>query len=139
MRIKLLSILSILLIWSINLHAQETLPFKGKFINTDLKINMVINLYEESLDVPGLEGLETCYGYINGNINGNWIILKVKKIDTKSATVRVTCDRGNDATDLELTFADDKISLKQQEPCIKTIQDNKYVKISNPIELTQLK
>lgn len=115
------------------LSAQDA--FKGKYRNTDFNFVLTFDLTEEKIDVPGLEGLETCYGYFQGNLNGTWIILKVKKLDENKAVVRVACDRGNDAEDIELTVTESGLSFTQEEGCIKTIKDNKYVKLPKVIEL----
>lgn len=115
------------------LSAQDA--FKGKYKNTDFNFILRFDLTEENIDVPGLEGLEKCYGYFQGNLNGTWIILKVKKLEENKAVVRVACDRGNDAEDVELTVTENGLSLIQEDGCIKTIKDNKYVKLPKVIEL----
>lgn len=114
-------------------------PFKGKFLNKEIRIDCVLNLYADSIDVPGLEGLETCYGYISGNLNGTWVILGVKKLNTKSAVVRVTCDRGNDATDLNMKLTDDGFEFTQDDAVIKTVKGKNYVKLPKTIQLKRLK
>lgn len=123
---------------SFSLMAQQ--PFKGKFANSELKMNCVLNLYADSVDVPGLEGLETCYGYISGNINGNWVILRVDKLTDDTAVARITCDRGNDATDITFQVTPDGITFSQADAVIKTVNGNKYVKLPKKIiELKRLK
>lgn len=111
--------------------------FDGTYINRDLQIRMKLHLDEASIPVPGLE-LDSCYGYINGNINSMWVILKVKKLEDKKAVVRAMCEKGDNAQDLELAIEDDKIIMKQIESAfIKGIKERKYVKLPKQIELTK--
>ena len=102
---------------------------KGRFYNEDQKALFVINLERDTIDVPGLEGLETCYGVLSGNLNGRWIILKVKSQKESSAVVRVTCDRGNDAEDITLTLRGDELIMQQKDNYIKCVQGKKYAKL----------
>ena len=87
--------------------------FKGRFINEELKINLDLNVYSDSLPVPGLEGLETCYGVLKGDINGVWLMLKVHEVTENRVLVRAACDRGNDAEDLELTMDGENLMVRQ--------------------------
>ncbi|MCQ2095619.1 MAG: hypothetical protein MJY59_02620 [Bacteroidaceae bacterium] len=131
-------ITALLLALTMTLSAQE--PFKGKFTNVELRIDCTLNLYADSIDVPGLEGLEKCYGYISGKLNGNWIILRVDKITDDTAVARITCDRGNDATDITFRTTPTGIQFTQADAVIKTVNGNKYVKLpKKTIELKKIK
>lgn len=103
--------------------------FKGHFINDELKINLDINLYNDSIQVPGLSD-EFCYGYLRGNTNGMWVILKVISLNKDKALVRAACDNGSDAQNLEITTADGKLQIKQVDgSLIKGLSGKKYVKL----------
>ena len=106
--------------------------FKGKFKNTELNIQCQINLYEDIIEVPGPE-LETCYGFIQGQINGCWMILKVKDISENTARVRVVSEKGSDAQDLTLKATAQGLEIQQEDGYIKGIKGNKYVKLPKPI------
>lgn len=111
--------------------------FDGTYINRDLQIRIKLHLDEANIPVPGLE-LDSCYGYINGNINSMWVILKVKKLEEKKAIVRAMCEKGDNAQDLELVIDDNKIIMKQiDDAFIKGIKDRKYVKLPKQIELSK--
>lgn len=120
------------------LHAQETTDslFRGKFKNTEYNIQSHINLYDESIEVPGLE-LETCYGYLQGRINGCWMILKVKEIKDNTAVVRAVSERGSDAQDLKLKITEEGLEIEQTEGYIKGIKGNKYVKLPKKLVLAK--
>ena len=125
-------------LFTLSFAQSDSLVFKGKFMSQEPRMNLVLNLYEDKIDVPGLEGLETCYGYLNGNINGMWVILKVKKLEEKKALVRAACDRGNEAVDLEITLTEDGVAVKQMENCIKCVAGNKYVKMPPTVSLKHI-
>ena len=61
----------LLVINSMQIYAQD--KFKGNFTNDELKIKLALNLYNDDIPVPGLE-LDSCYGYLQGSLNGVWII-----------------------------------------------------------------
>lgn len=111
-------------------HAQQT--YRGNYTNSELKLSASINLNSKTIPIPGLE-LDSCYGYIRGNINGLWAVLKVKKIDGDKATVRAVSERGSDATDLFITFTDSTISIRQDDVVIKGVKNNQYVRLPKNI------
>lgn len=108
--------------------AQE--KFTGLYNCEELKATMQINLVDGNISLPDLD-FEDTYGYLKGNINGTWVILKVKKADDKKAVVRMISDMGNDAQDVELTLdKDGNIEFRLlDEQNIKTISERKYVKL----------
>ncbi len=107
--------------------------FKGDFINDEHKIKLSLNLYEDNIPVPGFE-LDSCYGYLQGSINGVWMILQVKSIETDKSLVRAVSERGGDAQDLLITNDDGKIIVRQiKGACIKGVSERKYKKLPKNI------
>ena len=108
--------------------------FKGHFLNDENKIQMELNLYNDSIPVPGIED-ETCYGYLRGNLNGTWVILKVITLEEAKAVFRASCDNGSDSQNVELTVnKDGKLEMKQlNDALIKTIDGKKYVKLPKSV------
>ncbi|MBQ6751028.1 MAG: hypothetical protein IJR02_09745 [Bacteroidaceae bacterium] len=108
--------------------AQEA--FTGTYYSKELKATLRINLVEKNVPLKDLDFDET-YGYVTGNLNGTWVILKVKKADDKKALVRMVSDMGNDAQDVELKRTDEgSVELRLVgEQNIKTVEDRKYVKM----------
>ncbi|MBQ0022156.1 MAG: hypothetical protein KBT29_02840 [Prevotellaceae bacterium] len=126
-------ILSILLTIATAISAQEA--FTGKFYCEALKATMQLSLADNNIALPDLD-FEDTYGYLKGNLNGTWVILKVKKADDKKALVRMISDMGNDAQDVELTFNSEgniEMKLVGGEQNIKTIEGSKYVKLPKAI------
>lgn len=112
---------------------------KGSFLDEKRMIRIEINLKESDVPVPGLE-MECCYGYIQGNINGTWAILKVKKLDEKMALVRAVSDKGDVAQDIEFTFTEDGFTMKQVgDSFIKAIENRKYVKLPKVVSFFKQK
>lgn len=109
--------------------------FKGSFLNDEYKIQMELNLYNDSISVPGIDD-EKCYGYLRGNTNGTWVILKVISVEPEKAVFRASCDNGSDAQNVELTVGEGgKLVMRQlKDAFIKTIAGKKYVKLPKTVE-----
>lgn len=127
---RLLTIITVLTL-ALTCNAQETdsTLFKGSFVNTELKINCLLNLYDQVIPVPGME-MDQCYGYINGSLNGMWVILKVQKMEGKKAVVRAMSERGEDAQTIEIVSTDDGLTMRQIDGAnIRGVANSKYVKL----------
>lgn len=111
--------------------------FSGNYFNKEYNIQLKLNLDTKNIPVPGLE-VDSCYGYLRGNINGLWVILKVKNKEDKHAVVRAISERGADAQDLELLSTDEGIYIKQvNSTYIKGIGNQKYIKLPKTILLSK--
>lgn len=111
----------------------------GTYYNKQYHIRLKLDV-ENKMPIPGLEA-DSCRGHLQGNLNGTWVILKIKEHDDKHAVVRAMSDRGgDDAQDIELTLNDDAtaITLKQVGgSSIKTIENRKYVKLPKNVTLNR--
>ena len=108
--------------------AQE--QFQGMWQCEALKATMVMNLLEKKIPLKDFEGEDT-YGYVKGELNGTWVILKVKEVKEKKAVVRMVSDIGYDAQDVELKLTEEgDIELRLMgEQVMKTTERGKYVKM----------
>ncbi len=129
---KRLSILFLMLGHFIMANAQT---FKGSFLNEEYKIQMELNLYADSIPVPGIDD-EMCYGYLRGNTNGTWVILKVISVEKNKAVFRASCDNGSDSQNVELTVGEGgKLVMRQlKDAYIKTVVNKKYAKLPKTVE-----
>ena len=95
-----------------------------------LKASMIINLAEKKIPLKDFDGEDT-YGYVKGELNGTWVILKVKEVKEKKAVVRMVSDIGYDAQDVELKLTEEgDIELRLLgEQVMKTTERGKYVKM----------
>ena len=108
--------------------AQE--QFTGIWQCEELKASIVINLMEKKIPLKDFEGEDT-YGYVKGDLNGTWVILKVKEVKDKKAVVRMVSDIGYDAQDVEFRLTDEN-TLEMRlvgDQVMKTTSDGKYVKM----------
>ena len=108
--------------------AQE--QFQGMWQCEALKATMVMNLLEKKIPLKDFEGEDT-YGYVKGELNGTWVMLKVKKLEEKKALVRMVSDIGDDAQDVEFCLGDENtMEMRLQgEQVMKTTERGKYVKM----------
>ena len=108
--------------------AQE--QFQGMWQCEALKATMVMNLLEKKIPLKDFEGEDT-YGYVKGELNGTWVMLKVKKLEEKKAPVRMVSDIGYDAQDVEFCLVDENtMEMRLQgEQVMKTTERGKYVKM----------
>ena len=113
---------------SLSSKAQEA--FKGVYRCDTLAATLTIDLTAPTISLPDLDFDET-YGYMKGQLNGTWVILKVKKTDKKKALVRMISDIGIDAQDVELSLTDEgNLQLRPVgEQNMKAISQRKYVKM----------
>ena len=108
--------------------AQE--QFQGMWQCEALKATMVMNLLEKKIPLKDFEGEDT-YGYVKGELNGTWVMLKVKKLEEKKALVRMVSDIGYDAQDVEFCLVDENtMEMRLQgDQVMKTTERGKYVKM----------
>ena len=62
-----------------------------------------MDLYEESINVPGMEMFGPMNGYMNGNVYGIWMITSSKIENEKTATFRLSNDLGSETQEVKLT------------------------------------
>jgi hypothetical protein len=125
---KKLFMIGMLALVAVSGWAQE--QFQGMFQCEALKAAMVINLAEKKIPLKDFDGEDT-YGYVKGELNGTWVILKVKEVKDKKAVVRMVSDIGYDAQDVELKLTEEgDIELRLLgDQVMKTTEKGKYVKM----------
>lgn len=114
--------------------ASAQTEFAGLYSCKELNASLTLNLVEKNISLKDLDFDET-YGYMKGNLNGTWVVLKVKKADSKKALVRMVSDIGVDAQDVEFsrTKDGDLIMRLVDEQNIKMVADRKYVKLPKEV------
>ena len=116
-------------------------PFKQNLYDPKNKINLHIDLYEESINVPGMEMFGPMKGYMNGNVYGIWMITSSEIKDEKTAIIRLSNDFGSETQQVRLTIKDDSTYLFEQEDgaVIKKVVGKKLVKIPRDLTFTPRK
>ncbi len=117
--------------------AQEV--FKGTFHSREEKLNLVLDLYQESVEVPGMEMFGPMHGYLNGNVYGVWTVTSANVKDARTAVLRLSNDLGSETQEVRLTQTNDSTYLFEQVDgvVIKKVVKKKLVKI--PSKITFLK
>ena len=111
--------------WKLQLHCPEE------------KIDLRLDLYEESIEVPGLEAFGPMNGYLSGNIYGVWYVVGFDIKDDKHATITIANDLGSE--DQKLTLAQTSDSTYQLKflgyNAVKRAQGKKLVKIPGELKM----
>lgn len=127
----------ILLACTASLAAQG--PWKLRLTCPQEKINLNIDLYEESITVPTMEDFGPMNGYLNGNVYGVWTVTSFRIKDNRSATLNLSNDLGSETQETLLTQLNDSTwSLKLiGYTAVKRVVGKKLVKISSELIMKQ--
>ena len=108
--------------------AQE--QFQGLWQCEALQSTLLINLAEKNITLKDFEGEDT-YGYLKGELNGTWVILKVKEVKGQKALVRMVSDIDYDAQDVEFRLTEEGTMEMRLvgEQVMKMTEKGKYVKM----------
>lgn len=111
--------------WKLRLHCPEE------------KIDLRLDLYEESIEVPGLEAFGPMNGYMDGNIYGVWYVATFDIKDDKRAEITIANDLGSE--DQKLTLTQNPDSTYQLKflgyNAVKRAQGKKLVKIPSEMKM----
>lgn len=92
-----------------SLRAQVPGIFKGTFTCEEHKVTLALDLYEETVTVPGFSFLGKMHGYLAGKgVYGTWLVTG-KEIKDNTATIRMSNDTGSDAQTIELKLINDSV------------------------------
>lgn len=106
---KTLILLALLLLVGgrVSLYGQaDNGRWKGHFRNAENEIDLYLDLYEETLEAPGLAFLGKMHGYMAGNIYGTWLLVSFQ-MKEREATLRFSNDLGADSQTISLTATSD--------------------------------
>jgi hypothetical protein len=104
-------------------------------------INLRLDLYEESIDVPGMEMFGPMNGYMNGRgIYGVWMVTSFNINDEATATLRLSNDQGSETQSVRLTQQTDSTYLMELQGgvVVKRAVNRKLVKIPSKILLKRI-
>ena len=110
-------------------------PFKGRFYNAENRVYLTLDLYEATLEAPGLSFLGKLNGFMNGNIYGIWLLTKYD-VKGNTATLRFSNDQGSDAQTIRLTALSDSLILYKAVGGndVRRVENRKLVKIPSEME-----
>ncbi|MBR6033126.1 MAG: hypothetical protein IKP36_14400 [Bacteroidaceae bacterium] len=112
-------------------------PWKLKLHQPEEKIDLCIDLYEESIEVPGMEAFGPMNGYLGGNIYGVWYVVGFDIKDDQHATLTIANDLGSEDQKLSLTQTSDSTCLLKflGYNAVKRAQGKKLVKIPGELKM----
>ncbi len=114
-------------------------PWKLNLTSPEEKINLHLDLYEESIEVPGLEAFGPMNGYLDGNIYGVWYVVGFDIKDDQHATLTIANDLGSE--DQKLTLTQNPDSTYQLKflgyNAVKRAQGKKLVKIPGELKMVK--
>lgn len=113
-------------------------PFRGTFASKELGLKMVIDLYAETVEVPGLEMFGPLNGYINGTgMYRTWYVSTIKQTDDEKAIVHFSNDLGSETQTVELTMKGDSLlHFRTVGSCVmKKAVGKKLVKIHTDFDM----
>ena len=120
---------AILLTVAISALAQG--PWKMILTCPEEKIDLVMNLYKEDIEVPGMEMFGPMNGYLGGNIYGVWSITSFKIDSDKNVSLRVSNDLGSETQAIQITQQNDSVWRMEftGHNVIKRVNGKKLVRI----------
>ncbi len=107
-------------------------PWKFRMVCAENEITLAIDLYEESIDVPGMSMFGPMNGYIGGKgVWGVWMVTSYKILSDTKAELHLSNDQGSETQPVRLTLNDDGSCLFEEfsGSVIKKAVNNKLVKI----------
>ena len=116
-------------------------PWKLRLTCPQEKINLNIDLYEESITVPTMEDFGPMNGYLNGEVYGVWTVTSFRIKDDKSAILNLSNDLGSETQETLLTqLSDSTWSLKLiGHNVVKRVEGKRLVKISPELTMRRAK
>lgn len=132
------TLLAVLMLSTLNLMADG--PWKLSMKTEKSKINLHLDLYEESIDVPGMDMFGPMNGYINGDVYGVWAVTSCEIVDSIHAKIRLSNDLGSETQECNLTLSGDSICKMELKGgvVIKRVEGKKLVKI-DPVQVFKKK
>ena len=113
-------------------------PWKFRAGNNEMNLYIEADLYEESVDVPGMEWFGPLNGYICGSgIYGVWAVTSVKKCSNKEAVVHFSNALGSETQAARLIWQNDSTLLLEQKggTTFKRVEGKKLVKLPGSFTL----
>lgn len=110
-------------------------PWKMRLSSPSEKINLVLDLYEESVEVPNMEMFGPMNGYMNGNIYGVWTVTSFRIVDDRTAKVNFSNDLGSETQNTVITQTSDSTWTMKFEGAnvVKRVNGKKLVRIPGEV------
>lgn len=120
--------------------SQSDSLFKGKFVNKEYDVYLVINFHDKDVKVPGQEIFGLLPGYLGSGGDGRkWLVTDAQCKDQKEALLEISNDYGSeDLTAVIKVKNDSTFVLKQLEGSrIRIAVNRKWVKLPSELSFTR--
>lgn len=117
---------------------EEAKPWKCSLEHSDTGAKLCLDLYEESICVPGMEMFGPMNGYMSGGkLYGLWMTTDAKEVNAKTICLRLSNDLGSDTQECLLTLLNDSVVTMELRGGIvmKRRDGNKLIKLPNKLTL----
>lgn len=137
---KRISILSVsLLLMTAALKAAE--PWRLKLTSPEEQINLNIDLYKETIEVPGLEMFGPMNGYMDGNVYRVWYVTSFDIRSDKEVIIKMGNDLGSENQKCLLRQENDstwRLQFQGQQ-VVKRVKGKKLVKAPSEFMLRKVR
>ena len=126
----------LLLILTICSSVGANKPWKLHLKEPKMKIELKIDLYEESIEVPDMEMFGPMNGYLGGNIYSVWPVTSFK-IKKNKVILRLSNDLGSETQEAELIQTSDSTYTLNLigTTVVKKVEGRKLVKITPTLNM----
>ncbi len=126
----------LLLILTICSSVGANKPWKLHLKEPKMKIELKIDLYEESIEVPDMEMFGPMNGYLGGNIYSVWPVTSFK-IKKDKVILRLSNDLGSETQEAELIQTSDSTYTLNLigTTVVKKVEGRKLVKITPTLNM----
>ena len=100
-------------------------PWRVDLTSKEEGVRMKLDLYEESVDVPGMDVFGPMHGFLGGKIYGVWMVTSFSIKNDSTAIIRFSNDLGSDTQECILKHK------WEGGVAVKKVVDRKLVKIKN--------
>lgn len=139
---KLLNILFLLIVFTIDSNAQTDSVFCATITNEAKNISISINLYDQNIIVEGQEMLGEMAGYISADYDFRlWLIVSAEITSEDKAVLTIINDYGSEDLKAQLTFnnSNSTYTLKQlQGSTIKFAKNKKWIKLPKELQFKRV-
>lgn len=139
---KLLNILFLLIVFTIDSNAQTDSVFCATITNETENISININLYDQNIIVEGQEMLGEMAGYISADYDFRlWLIVSAEITSEDKAVLTIINDYGSEDLKAQLTFnnSNSTYTLNQlQGSTIKFAKNKKWIKLPKELQFKRV-
>jgi hypothetical protein len=114
---------------------QNSKPFRAYLYNNDYEVFMRLDLYGESITVPGQELYGELPGYLGKKHNSFCWLITSSKIDGEKAELQMINDYGSEDLTATLTLENDSLYVLRQVEgsTLKVPKDGKWQKLPSKL------